>query len=394
MKSHILLLFLVAVPVRAQQIPEGKPVGEIRLREFQGGHWVDLGTQSDWDRNHRQTTDTFTAPLPPVKTAEQIRKEQGELEKNQGIQALFAGDYTKAITLLSHARTSLPQDTTITDKLREARTALMNKLNAEADARRRTLIQSAITTATTSLETVFAAPPPSVSLTSVWGDPMVVDLSDASTLSVDPKSLKGLHIESNGPLPPPPTGLPAGPPEPNPNRTPKPTDAQMLAYFSGKKFDTLFFEYQLGRMQTPAPSLRFHEMIDESLKLLDTVPMRPIQVKSSAGMDELEAARPKVTKALESFKTRYHQLHLKATLRAIDDYSDVLDQLEADGWWKPGDDIEKAIAADPYLSRFVEAEAKKMNLRMLDYWDAAAETAYTELAAQMRAIMTSGDTPK
>lgn len=393
----IMALFLVA-PVLAQRIPEGKPVGEVRLREWNGRNFVDLGTASDWERNHRQTGTTSAAPArnagpsaPPQKTAEQVRQEEAQSAKNKGLDALAAGDYGRAITLLSSARASLPHDTTITDKLRQARAELMKKLDAEAEAQRRARIKSSIEAATASLESVFAALPPTAPLPAAWGDAMVVDLTDARTSAVDPRVLKGLDLGANEPLPSPPTGLAARPPEPDPTRAPKPTDAELLARFSSRKFEHALFEYQMGRPKNSAPSPRLHQMIDESLKLLDTVPMRPIRVKGSIGMDELDKTRPRVVKAVESFKARYHKRQREASWRAVREYSDFLQQLEDDGWWKKGADIQKAIAADPQLSRVVDEEAAKTRLRMLDYLDAAAEITYAELTIQMRAIISAGD---
>lgn len=373
---------LLLSPLPAQQEPVGVPMQETRLCEWGGGHWNDLGTLSDWERNHSQTNGTFSPS--PEKTAEQMRQEQGELDKTKGLDAISAGNYELAITLLSQARESLPQDTTITEKLREARTELTKRMRAEADATRRRVLDRAIQAATASLEAVFATPTPQAALPTAWGDPMVVDLTDARTLTVDPSLLSGLHLD---PLPPPPTGFGARPPEPNPQRIPKPTDDQILAFFSSQAYEDLFFEYQFGQLKVPTPSPRLHELIEESLKLLDTVPMRPIQVKGSVGFEELEATRPLVAKAVEAFRTRFHQLHYEATLQAMREFSDFLQQLEDDGWWKKGEDIQKAIAADPQLSRAVEDEIEKSQLRMLDYHDAAAATAYAGMASQMRTIL-------
>ena len=158
-----------------------------------------------------------------------------------------------AISLLSHARASLPQDTSITDKLREVRAELMKKLNAEADAQRRDRIKSSIQTATASLEAVFAVLPPTAPLPAAWGDAMVVDLTDARTSAVDPRLLKGLNIETNEPLPAPPTGLTARPAEPDPKRTPKPTDEQMLAYFSSKKYEDAVLRVSEEPTQNSSP---------------------------------------------------------------------------------------------------------------------------------------------
>lgn len=401
-RAAVIVSLLLVAPLCAQTIPEGKPVGETRVREWNGRHFVDLGTVSDWEKNNRsrdgnETTARSTSKsiaLPPLqKSAEQLRREEGELEKNRGLQALAAGDYTRAIALLSHARASLPQDTEIAEHLREARSELLKKLNTEADAQRRTRIKSSIQAATASLDAVFAAPTPTAPLSTAWGDSLVVDLTDARTFSVDPRHLKGLGIAADEPLSPPPTGLAASPPEPDPKRIRKPTDAQILASFGSKKFEDAFFEYQMNQQKTPAPPARLHQMIDESLTLLDTVPMRPIRIKGSISMVELEATRPKVAKAVESFKTRYQQQRRDAAWRAVREYSDFLQQLEDDGCWKKGADIQKAIAADPQLSRVVEDEAENTRRRMLDYLDAAAESSYAELTDQMRTII-AGDIRK
>lgn len=380
----LILQILLSTPLRAEQDP-GVPMGPIKVREWSGGHWNDRGLWSDWERDHSQTINS-SAPSP-VKTAEQVRQEEGEVDKTKGMDALSVGNYELAITLLSQARASLPQDTTITDKLLEARTELMKRMRAEADATRRRVLDRAIQTATASLEAVFATPTPQASLPTAWGDPMVVDLTDARTLTVDPRLLSGLSLGTNHPFPPPPTGLAARPPEPDPKRIPRSTDAQFLAFFSGQAYEDLFFEYQMSRLEVAMPSPRFHELIEESLKLLDTVPMRPIQVRSSAELQELDATRPMVAKAVEAFRSRLHQLHYEATWQATREFSDFLQLLEDDGWWKKGENIQKAIAADPQLSQLVDEEVNKSRLRMLDYLDTAAATAYDGLANQMRTIL-------
>jgi hypothetical protein len=404
-----LLCAIGSVPVQAESNEEwgrklSRSLQEIRIREQidkqklipqrparaqtidANGKSHDLGLWAEVRRNHDRsaggTLPQGAAPSAPVQQPEALAEE-----------ALARGDYDEALRLLEVARAQSPNGAALIPRINAVRSAKLANEVRQVNVRRGLELKRVLGQAEHSLPAQLRAPTPTVALANVTQEPLtdttVIDLRGVQYLVVDPAFFK----PAAGGI----SNTQAArrfiePPEPGKTLSPIAfAGSPYTAVFESKDFETLMLG---GLHQEPGREAgALHRARQALLHRVDAMPPQPLHVVTTASDEEISASQLKVKQAYQTYRKRRTELLGAAVTSSLRAMRSMLDGMENEGWFKPGDNLVAKADSDPLLRATMDERARVVRWYAELYLDEAEDRAYRELAARVTRIMKENDKP-
>lgn len=298
------------------------------------------------------------------------------------------GDFDEALRLLTHATVKSPNDRALLSRVNALRAAKLNREVHDANSRRGADLNRALGQAEQSLPAQLRLPSPTVALANVTGAPlddtMSVDLSGVQSFVVDPAFFKP-KTTSGAPN----DGSAARFAEPPVPGKPLPArvfaDSPYVAIFETPEFTQLMLS---GLEEKPvAKPGDLHREREAFLRRVDALPPQLIHVVTTANEKELEASRLQVKAAYEDYRKRRTELLRAAGGACLREMRAMIDGMENEGWFKPGDNLVAKEANDPLFRATINERARVVRWYAELYLDEAENRAYREMAARVTRIM-------
>jgi tetratricopeptide (TPR) repeat protein len=405
------VILLMFCQVLLPGIIAAQDIGPLIETTDHGKSWHPEG-QGSRSSTPGRSSNTAPTPLTPAQLQQmetQRRMRLGGEQNEMGVACYKRGEWDAAIQDFQNALKNRPGDSIIQANLRSAeeqartqRDAVeQQRQNEIKDARAEVDIRSNLSRLTVSLskqgtdfdgradsgnparslDFMTGAPgmQPSVKSVpvSVQSDPMVVNLSSATTTTVNQKRVTGSFA-------------PASNAEPLQFMTGTPTAAQktstddLLKAFNDPEFndamDNLLLAQAMGdKTAAEKEEKRLAEWNRKTLEKLDRVnPTAPLTLQDRA--KELEAAHDRIRK---KELAAFHEI----SGRSIQDMMAELAAMKERGLYKTGDDPELKEKSSPELHKAMQEAVQRVKLRVDNSMNAADREARTELQSEFRRIM-------
>lgn len=343
------------------------------------GLWDDV--KRTRDRTSSDNISQGAAPSTPV--------QQPEVQADA---ALARGDYDEALRLLELARVQSPHNAALIPRINAVRSAKLANEVREVNVRRGVELSRVLGRAEQSLPAQLRSPAPTVALANVAREPLtdaaVIDLRGVQYLVVDPAFFKpaaaGGSLNTQG------VRRFIEPPEPGKTLSPVAfAGSPYAAVFESREFETLM----LGGLRTdPAQEPGgLHRAREAFLRKVDALPPQSIHVVTTASDEELRASQLKVKAAYQDYRKRRKALLGAAANSSLRAMRSMLEGMENEGWFKPGDNLAAKAGTDPFLKATMDERARVVRWYAELYLDEAEDRAYRELAARVTRIMKEDD---
>lgn len=341
---------------------------------------------SSWDEESRnRTSSTVTPSMVPIVVTD---------PETLADDALRRGDYDEALRLFEKARPNSPNVATLNSKMHLARVANLNLQVKKANALRAVELNRVLKQAEKSLPAQLRSPSPTVALKAAGFEPpddaMVVDLRGAQSFVVDPAFFKtgSTGAKTDGQS----RRRFIEPPVPGKTLSPLAFAGSPYArVFETPEFESLMLE---GLEKDPAKEPgHVHRAREAFFQRIDALPPQLIHLVTTADDSALEASRLQVKAAYEAYRKRRTTLLHAAGNAALKEMKSMLLGMEAEGWFKPGDNLVLKTGKDPILKANLDERARVVRWRAELYLDEAEDWAYREMAARVTRIMKENSKP-
>ena len=334
------------------------------------------GTWADVRRDHAAGNDTPAVVAPPAPDPEA-----------EADAALARGDYDEALRLLALARAKAPDAATLIAKMNGVRAAQLAKEVRAVNARRQIELNGVLQRAEQNLPTQLRSPSPTVALEAAGFDPpsdaTIVDLRGTQSFVIDPAFFHGAATNAQA------AHRFIEPPEPGKTLSPVAfAGSPYTAVFETPEFEALMLSGLDAQPKEPVNRVR-----EAFFKGLDALPPQRIHVVTTADDAVFEASRLQVKAAYEDYRKRRSELLHAAGSSSLKAMRTMLDGMENEGWFKPGDNLLAKVDGDPLLRATLDERARVVRWYAELYLDEAEDRAYRELAARVTRIMKENTKP-
>ena len=312
--------------------------------------------------------------------------------------AVTRGDYDQALRLLKQALATTTDARSLVYKMNVICAAKLTQEVRAVNARRAEELNGVLKQAEQNLPMQLRSVAPNVALAAAQferpSETTLVDLRGAQSFVVDPAFFRGVGTGGAAAN----TGATANtqaarrfiePPEPGKTLSPVAfAGSPYTAVFETPEFEALMLSGLNAPVAEPVNRVRV-----AFFKRLDALPPQPIHVVTTAEDAMFEASRLQVKAAYEEYrKRRAHFLHVAgdASLKAM---RTMLDGMENEGWFKPGDNLLAKVESDPVLKATLDERARLVRWYAELYLDEAEDRAYRELADRVTSIMKENTKP-
>ena len=352
-----------------------RPARVVTFDSNGGNHSV--GSWEGVKRNQNGNTPSAVVPPTPV---QQLGKRADE--------AMASGDYDEATRLLEKAREVSPNDATLIPKLNAARFQKISTEVKAANSRRGVELSRVLEQAAKTLPLQLQSPSPTVALADVGGnpntDPRVVDLRGVQSFVVDPAFFKPGRVGET--LQTAPGRRFTEPPAPGETLSP--------VAFAGSPYATIFESAEiekliLGGLRSDPAKVPgdLHKSWEAWNRKIDALPPQPVYVVTSARDAAFEPSRLQVKAAYEDYRKRRKELLGVAANASIRAMRSMIEGMENEAWFKPGDNLELKTKNDPLLKATLDERARVVRWYAELYLDEAENRAYQEMADRVTRIL-------
>lgn len=345
-----------------------------------------IGLWTDIRRNQNRTSSDNP---PPVTSSTPIQQPETQADA-----ALVRGDYDEALRILEQARAQSPNGAALIPRINAVRSAkLANEVRA-VNVRRSAELSHVLKQAEQSLPAQLRLPAPTVALADVAHEPLtdatVIDLRGVQYLVVDPAFFK--PVAAGGSSNTQAVRRFIEPPEPGKTLSPVAFAGSPYAtVFEGPEFEALMLG---GLRKDPAKEPgALHRTRQAFLRKVDALPPQSLHVVTTASDEELRASQLKVKAAYQDYRKRRTALLGAAANSSLRAMRSMLDGMENEGWFNPGDNLVAKAESDPFLKATMDERARVVRWYAELYLDEAEDRAYRELAARVTRIMKENDKP-
>lgn len=339
----------------------------------------------------RRTHNRASSDNPSQGRAPSVPDQQPETQADA---ALARGDYDEALRWLELARAQSPNPAALIPRINAVRSAKLANEVREVNVRRGVELNRILVQAERNLPAQLRSPAPTVALANVAREPLtdaaVIDLRGVQYLVVDPAFFK--PVAAGGSANTQAVRRFIEPPEPGGTLSPVAfAGSPYVAVFESPEFEALM----LGgpRMDPAREPGGLHRAREAFLRKVDALPPQSIHVVTTASDEELRASQLKVKAAYQDYRKRRKALLGAAAHSSLRAMRSMLEGMENEGWFKPGDNLVAKTEADPFLKATLEERARVVRWYAELYLDEAEDRAYRELAARVTRIMKENDKP-